>query len=68
MKLQFKGVLGKGSETQDSGMARIQTFLPEFGEGDLFLRLQSWDEGKKHSDWQKLAGKKLRITVEVVDE
>jgi hypothetical protein len=72
MKLQFKGVLGSGNRSEgpyykveDSGMARIQTFLPDFGEGNLYLRLHSWDERQGHADWEKLAGKKVRITVEV---
>jgi hypothetical protein len=75
MKIKFKGVVGSGSRSEgqyykveDHGMARIQTFLPEFGEGNLYLRLHSWDERQGHADWEKLAGKKVRITVEVVED
>jgi len=72
MKAVFTGVVADGNETdyeedysvEDGGQARIQTFgSPPDDESGLFVRLQSWDEDKEHKDWQKLAGKKIRITV-----
>jgi hypothetical protein len=48
---------------EDSGQALIfQVDLP----GQLFVRLQSWDEKGMHEDFNKLRGKKLRITIEEV--
>lgn len=35
-------------------------------EDDIFYRVQSWDETKQHEFLLKFAGKKVRITLEVV--
>lgn len=68
---------------EDSGCAMIsdgyhQVPPVENEERGLFVRVQSWDEKRtgskvkseafEHESARKLIGKKLRITVEVIDE
>jgi hypothetical protein len=50
---------------EDGGQALIYTIVAE-NVPELFFRLQSWDESKemKHTEFNKLLGKKLRITIE----
>ena len=38
------------------------------GAPEFFVRLQSWDETKQHAFFRALMGKKVRVTVETVDE
>jgi hypothetical protein len=33
----------------------------------MFVRLQSWDDDKKHVEIRKFIGRKVKITVETVD-
>jgi hypothetical protein len=76
---KFKKILtGKVNDfdVQDSGMAVIQQFDSGFGNNEgLFVRLQSWSEtpndaGKPfafcHADFEKLIGKKVRISIEEI--
>ena len=55
-------------ESEDGGAARIYTISddPE-AESGMFLRIQSWDENKEHTDINNLIGKRIRVTVEVLD-
>jgi hypothetical protein len=42
-----------------------QAAIAEIGEDDgFFVRLQSWSEDKTHPILERLAGKKVRITIE----
>ncbi len=50
--------------SEDGGMAKI---LTTDSQGNLFVRLQSWDEEKIHPELKSMVGKKVRITVEVVE-
>lgn len=55
--------------TEDGGMSMISEDIycdPDLDHG-LFVRLQSWDRLKKHADLSALAGKKVRVTIEVLD-
>ena len=45
---------------EDGGQALI---LDVEGEGDLFIRLQSWDESRSHEAFAKLLGRRIRITL-----
>lgn len=51
---------------EDSGKAKIGTIYGE--EGNLFIRIQSWDEELKHEEFVQLEGKKVRVTIEVLEE
>lgn len=58
-------------KSEDSGEALIfedyDCFEPIVGDGNLFVRLQSWDSACVHPLMNSLVGKKIRITVEVED-
>ena len=69
-KFVFEGVCEFDKE--DSGAALISQFsLDPAGKNEdsgLFVRVQSWDETREHKDASTLAGKRLRVTVEVIEE
>ena len=47
-----------------------QALIAEFsstGETGLFVRLQSWDETKRHEEMAQLMGHRVRVTVEIID-
>jgi hypothetical protein len=79
MKLLFEEVISKEEiDKQDSGQALIFTFNginesydnSEEMNGDeagVFVRLQSWDTTEKHETFNKLIGKKVRVTIEVIE-
>jgi len=51
---------------QDGGQAMII----EMGTGiesQMFVRLQSWDVTREHAEMQTLMGKRISVTVEVLD-
>lgn len=33
----------------------------------MFIKVQSWDETKKHAEFANVDGKKVRITIEVLE-
>jgi hypothetical protein len=49
-------------KTEDSGQAKII----QVDDNDLpvFVRLQSWDESTKHPLFNRIIGKRVRVTVE----
>lgn len=64
-------VEAKDLKSEDGGMALILNNLGGIevhGDGCLFVRLQSWDDDKNHSLMNSLAGKTVRITIEVEDK
>ena len=63
--IAFERVLGE-PDRDDGGRALIQQFDDAADDG-LFVRLQSWSEKKEHPAMEALIGKRVRITVEVVD-
>jgi hypothetical protein len=51
---------------QDGGMSMIA----ELGTGNeegLFVRLQSWDPSKEHSELTSMLGRRISVTVKVLD-
>jgi hypothetical protein len=57
-------------KTEDSGAAMIaDTNGVNYDNEDsgLFVRIQSWDESLKHPLTKSLEGKKVKITIEVLD-
>lgn len=50
-------------ETDDGGHAKIV----EIGDDHEFVRIQSWSGEKSHPFIDQIAGKKIRVTVEVID-
>jgi hypothetical protein len=52
-------------ETEDNGAARIVEISHD--DSDLFVRIQSWDALKTHTEHRQLEGKRVRITIETLD-
>ena len=70
-KLTTEGVVELESK-EDGGAAMIaETFPFETDSSDdengMFVKIQSWDEDTVHSDFIRILGKKVRITIEVLD-
>ena len=52
-------------EVDDAGASlTIELFDP----GQVFVRVQSWDEALQHNQMRAFLGKRLRVTVETLDE
>jgi len=55
-------------DVQDGGQAQIvEFFSSNMGEG-LFVRLQSWDPDREHADMALMMGKRVRVTVEILED
>lgn len=54
-------------DIEDGGQAMISELTGDAEEG-FFVRMQSWSDTKEHPVMLGLIGKKLRITVEILDE
>lgn len=56
-------------DVEDGGCAQIYNlFDPEDHDDDgMFIRIQSWSNSSKHPEMDKLVGKRIRVTVEIVD-
>lgn len=68
MKKVFEGKLELES-VDDGGQARIATINEENPDPheEMFVRVQSWDEGLAHKQFMLFEGKRVRVTVEVVE-
>lgn len=55
-------------QREDGGCALIESIGTEGDEETgIFVRVQSWDETKEHKDFNALKGKRVRVTIEVVE-
>jgi len=54
-------------DVQDGGQAQIVEFAGS-NEVGLFVRLQSWDPDREHADMALMMGKRVRVTVEVLED
>lgn len=56
-------------QKEDDGMALIcESIVKEvIRDPHMFVRVQSWDEERKHPLAQSLVGKKIRVTIEVIE-
>lgn len=53
-------------EIEDTGQALI--FQPESDEDNaMFIRLQSWDDTRKHEEFNQFVDKNVRVTIEVIE-
>lgn len=50
---------------EDGGAALIARFDDK--DTGMFVRVQSWDETGEHAEFKKFEGKRVRVTVEVID-
>lgn len=63
-------------DIEDSGQAIIIEALEsvttkdlvDCGGNGMFIRVQSWDDGRLHEDLRKFNGKRLRIMVEAIED
>jgi hypothetical protein len=65
-KIVFEGIAE--AKHEDSGCALIYEVDSLDKASDMFVRLQSWDKTGQHLEAMTLKGKKVRVTVEVVEE
>lgn len=56
-------------DVEDSGQAQIYSVvdLNDDEEDGMFIKIQSWSKSGKHPDMDRLKGKRIRVTVEVLD-
>lgn len=66
MKTIFEGKLELES-VDEGGQVRIAR-LDECGDGKMFVRVQSWDESLKHTEFHLFENKLVRITIEVLED
>lgn len=53
---------------EDSGRAKIiQIDAGDGNDNGMFIGLHSWDETLQHKDFNDLIGKKIRVTIEIID-
>jgi len=52
---------------QDGGQAQIVEFAGS-NEVGLFVRLQSWDPDRQHADMALMMNKRVRVTVEILED
>lgn len=60
-------------EKEDGGRALIASIYHEVGktvdsDDGLFVRIQSWSEDMNHPQMDELSGKKVRVTIEIIEE
>lgn len=55
-----------GADIQDDGQAMIVEINSD--DPHFFIRLQSWDEDKQHPLMRSLVGKKIMVTLEIIDD
>jgi aromatic ring-cleaving dioxygenase len=54
-------------DVQDGGQAQIVEFFGYNMEG-LFVRVQSWDPDKEHANMALMMGKRVRVTVQILED
>jgi hypothetical protein len=54
-------------DTQDGGQAQIVEFTCANDVG-VFVRVQSWDPDKEHAHMALMMGKRVRVTVEILED
>lgn len=54
-------------ESEDGGLCLVDYDFSEESDGTFFVRLFSWDDTKEHSTIRMMEGKRVRVTVEIVE-
>lgn len=63
------GDQGAYVEREDGGAALIASFGGDDAEeAGLFVRVQSWDPECRHKVFQKMRGKRVKVTVELMED
>jgi len=69
MKIVWTGLLLEDiGSPEDNGMARIGDFVIDRPVPNLWPNIISWDDDSEHTDFKKIVGKRVKITLEVIDE
>ena len=67
LKIVFEEMIkNRCVSSEDSGCALIYEFSND-DESGVWAKVTSWDESKKHIDFNKLLGRKVRVTIETLD-
>lgn len=54
---------------EDGGMFRSFDIEPDDEqENGIFFRFNSWDDTTEHTDFKKFEGKKIKLTIEIVED
>ena len=65
-KIVLEGIVKLDSE--DGGMCLVDYDFSQDDSSTFFVRLFSWDDTKEHATIRMMEGKKVRVTVEIIDE
>ena len=53
--------------TEDGGRAKLFAAAPDDNENGVIFHFNSWDEDKKHEQFNEFVGKKVSIKIETID-
>lgn len=70
IKKQFVANFNEEISKEDNGMAMIATIGDEkelSQENGMFVKVQSWDENKEHTEFKKFMGRRIKIMIETID-
>jgi hypothetical protein len=56
------------SHTEDQGMARIMEIPGADPDQGVFVRIQSWHKLGLHAEMDHMEGRRIRVTIEVLDD
>lgn len=56
------------THTEDSGAAAMCELLQPNEDARLFVRLMSFDDTRAHAEFKRLLGRRVRMTLEVLDD
>lgn len=65
-KIILEGVVKLDSE--DDGWCLVDYDFAQDDYSTFFVRLHSWDDTKEHSVIRMMEGKKVRVSVEIIEE
>lgn len=55
-------------ETEDGGNFKCFIVAKDFEKEDgMYVKICSWDESKKHLEFEKFINRKVKITIETID-
>jgi len=55
-------------EPEDQKMALIATIYDDNDDNHIFVRIQSYDETREHPVMNQLKNKKVKVTIEIIEE
>jgi len=63
----FTEILPSEVIKEDIGQALIVDAAQNDEENGMFIRIQSWDENKEHTEFNSFVGRKVKITIETIN-